>query len=463
MVFSSITFLCFFLPVVFLLHWMMKPMALKNLWLTVASLLFYAWGEPIFVLLMIGSTAMNWILGLLLGRYPSKKKAVLVATVILNIGLLVYFKYGNFTVEILNALPFCNLPSPNIRLPIGISFFTFQAMSYVFDVAKDQANVQKNPLHLLLYISLFPQLIAGPIVKYHQVEAQIYHRTSSVSQVASGIRTFLIGLAKKVLLANQMALLADTIFAMSPGGLDIATAWIGAIAYVFQIYFDFSGYSDMAIGLGRMFGFTFLENFNYPLTARGIQDFWRRWHISLSTWFREYLYIPLGGNRHGTLKTYQNQMIVFLATGLWHGANWTFVLWGLLHGICLLLETRKILPARLAKSRVYTLFVVTMLFVLFRADTLSYSWAYWGAMFTGFHIGPSLVTVLTQFTPYFLVILAVCLLSAGGVLPQIRKLTATWHPQVVEWISYGFTVALYGLCFFSLASNAYNPFIYFRF
>ncbi|MFI3313597.1 MAG: MBOAT family O-acyltransferase [Eubacteriales bacterium] len=474
MVFSSITFLSLFLPLIFLLHWVAPKMWLKNGLLTVASLLFYAWGEPVYVYLMLFSVLVNWLFGLGIHRFFHQKKWWVATAVVVNIGLLFYFKYGNFAVELLNYLPFVSMEATDIRLPIGISFFTFQAMSYVFDVAKKEANVQKNPIHLLLYISLFPQLIAGPIVKYHDVEAQIYSRSTTVNGTAKGIRRFVIGLAKKVLLANQMALLADTIFALAPAQLDGLTAWIGAVAYLFQIYFDFSGYSDMAIGLGQMFGFNFLENFRYPLVATGIQDFWRRWHISLSTWFREYLYIPLGGNRKGTARRYVNQFVVFFATGLWHGANFTFILWGLLHGLFLSLETQGIIPIRKVKQnwikRLYTLFVVTLLFVLFRADNVAYALGYYQAMFSGFWENiPTWSLVFPFFTTYMWYTVAMCFLASSEILPWCKKRLETKGTLCrvpaggVEVATYVVTFGLFLWCLLSLSTNGYNPFIYFRF
>lgn len=339
MVFSSLTFLCIFLPVVLALYYLLPTLRIRNVLLIAVSLLFYAYGEPVYVLLMIASIIINYIFGRLLGTENKKKRQwILAIAVVINIGLLVVFKYLDMMVQTVNQLCGSEIPLVGLALPIGISFFTFQALSYVIDVYRREVEPQKNLWNVMLYISFFPQLIAGPIVKYHDIQEQIDNRNTDVKEIAEGLRRFIIGLSKKVLISNTMAVTADALFAAGAGELNILSAWIAAIAYMLQIYFDSSGYSDMAIGLGHMFGFRFLENFRYPYISANIQEFWRRWHISLSTWFKEYLYIPLGGNRKGKARTCLNKMIVFFSTGLWHGANWTFVLWGLWHGVFLLFE-----------------------------------------------------------------------------------------------------------------------------
>ena len=339
MVFSSLTFLCIFLPVVLALYYLLPTLRIRNVLLIIVSLLFYAYGEPVYVLLMIASIIINYIFGRLLGTENKKKRQwILAIAVIINIGLLVVFKYLDMMVQTVNQLCGSEIPLAGLALPIGISFFTFQALSYVIDVYRREVEPQKNLWNVMLYISFFPQLIAGPIVKYHDIQEQIDNRNTDVKEIEEGLRRFIIGLSKKVLISNTMAVTADALFAAGAGELNILSAWIAAIAYMLQIYFDFSGYSDMAIGLGHMFGFRFLENFRYPYISSNIQEFWRRWHISLSTWFKEYLYIPLGGNRKGKARTCLNKMIVFFSTGLWHGANWTFVFWGLWHGVFLLFE-----------------------------------------------------------------------------------------------------------------------------
>ena len=334
MVFSSAVFLFAFLPLT-IFGYFLLPRKWRNAYLMLASLVFYAWGEPKFVLVMIASILMNYLFGLLVVRKEEEacRKRILVLMVIANLSLLFVFKYLNFTVANLNVLFHGRIPQTHIVLPIGISFFTFQAMSYVFDVSMGRGKVQKNPLNVALYIALFPQLIAGPIVRYQTVADEIQDRNENLEDFARGIRRFVIGLGKKMLLSNSIALLADQTFdCAAPGSLSVATAWLGALAYAFQIYFDFGGYSDMAIGLGLMFGFHFDENFNYPYISRTVSEFWQRWHISLSSWFRDYVYIPLGGSRCASWKKYRNVLIVFLVSGLWHGALWTFVLWGAIHG-----------------------------------------------------------------------------------------------------------------------------------
>ena len=334
MVFSSMTFLWLFLPLVFVLSLIIRRPRLQNYLLLIFSLLFYAWGEPVYLFLMLFSILMNWTFGLLIEKSAAHKKLFLVLDIIGNLGLLGYFKYTNFILDtIRRLLPSASVPVTHIALPIGISFFTFQAMSYVIDLYRGRYRAQKNLFHLALYISFFPQLIAGPIVQYKDIEDQIMNRKRTPEKIASGIRRFIYGLGKKVIISNLVASSVDKLFALSPENMTGVMAWTAAILYTLQIYYDFSGYSDMAIGLGRMFGFEFLENFNYPYISKSIREFWRRWHISLSSWFRDYVYIPLGGNRKGEVRTYINNIIVFFLTGLWHGASWNFVGWGLRLGV----------------------------------------------------------------------------------------------------------------------------------
>ena len=337
MVFSSMVFMCIFLPVVFILHCILPGIRLKNALLLLASVLFYAYGEPVYIILLFVSTLLNYFCACLI-ESSKYKKVILTLAVICNLGILIVFKYTDFILGTVNTLTGLHLPLPQIRMPIGISFFTFQAMSYVIDVYRGTTKAQKNYAKVLLYISFFPQLIAGPIVKYHDIAQEIDNRTQSLEGVSLGIRRFSAGLCKKVLISNTMGLVADQLFGASAGNINAAGAWLGAISYMLQIYFDFSGYSDMAIGLGWMFGFHFKENFNYPYISGSIREFWRRWHISLSGWFLEYLYIPLGGNRKGKFRTVVNKMIVFLCTGIWHGAAVNFLFWGIYHGCFLMLE-----------------------------------------------------------------------------------------------------------------------------
>lgn len=464
MVFSSMVFLCIFLPVVFLLHLLLPGIRAKNGMLLLASLAFYAYGEPVYVILMIASAFVNYLSALLIGKNPAGKKAVMAVNVILNLGVLVLFKYTGFLAESVNTIFGTAIPVPSIRLPIGISFFTFQAMSYVIDVYRGVTGAQKNFGKVLLYISFFPQLIAGPIVKYHDIAQEIENRTQTVDGVTDGIRRFVVGLSKKVLISNTVGLVADTLFAADVSGLNAAAAWIGAVSYMLQIYFDFSGYSDMAIGLGEMFGFHFKENFNYPYISGSIREFWRRWHMSLSGWFQEYLYIPLGGSRKGKIRTVINKFIVFLCTGIWHGANVTFLFWGLYHGCFLMLE--EIVPAIREQGgkvksffqHVYTLLVVLIGFVFFRANSMHQGAAWIKTMFTGFGSNTAAMSLaLEQLTPLYLVTAAVGIVACCPVKMLVKK------GRAYEAVTAAGSLALLLLCMLSLASGTYNPFIYFRF
>lgn len=461
MVFSSVVFIFAFLPVVFLLYGILPSLRWKNLFLVFASLVFYAYGEPVYVLLMLASSLINYGMGLLVSRTGKSAKGALALAVVLNLGILCAFKYTGFFLENVNALLGVSLPVPHIDMPIGISFFTFQALSYVIDVYRGEVRPQKNYGKVLLYISFFPQLIAGPIVKYHDIEREIENRSQTSEGVAHGIRRFTIGLAKKVLISNTMGLAADYVFGLPAQGLNIVSAWIGALSYALQIYYDFGGYSDMAIGLGEMFGFHFRENFQYPYYADSIQDFWRRWHISLSTWFKEYLYIPLGGNRRGTARTYLNKIIVFFCTGLWHGAQWTFVIWGMLHGALLILEDT-VLPIKKCKIRwlrqFYAVVAAVLAFVIFRAENMAQAGTMLGFMFTGFSFTPENVGgCISIFNPLYLVTFAAGLVCAMPVKRKLEKI------QVLHGLSYAACLFLLVLCMCRLSADAYNPFIYFRF
>lgn len=468
MVFSSLTFLCIFLPVVLALYYLLPTLRIRNILLIAVSLLFYAYGEPVYVLLMIASIIINYIFGRLLGTENKKKRQwILAIAVVINIGLLVVFKYLDMMVQTVNQLSGSEIPLVGLALPIGISFFTFQALSYVIDVYRREVEPQKNLWNVMLYISFFPQLIAGPIVKYHDIQEQVDNRNTDVKEIAEGLRRFIIGLSKKVLISNTMAVTADALFAAGAGELNILSAWIAAIAYMLQIYFDFSGYSDMAIGLGHMFGFRFLENFRYPYISANMQEFWRRWHISLSTWFKEYLYIPLGGNRKGKARTCLNKMIVFFSTGLWHGANWTFVLWGLWHGVFLLFEQVcpvKKLPKVLA--HIYALLVVCVGFVMFRADTFGQGMFMIGTMFGGWEFSSvQMAIVWEQLTPIFLVTLVVAVFGSAPLIPKAAEacLVRENLRKPATYFSYMASFVLLILCMLSLSSGTYNPFIYFKF
>jgi alginate O-acetyltransferase complex protein AlgI len=483
MLFSEPVFVFLFLPLVLLLH-RLTPRAARNTILLVASLLFYAWGEGFFVLIMLGSIVFNYCAGLLveMGRPRGLHKLFLVLGVAGNLGLLLVFKYANFLVanlnSILGGIGRSPLPWQAIHLPIGISFFTFQAMSYIIDVYRGDSEVQRKPVHMALYITLFPQLIAGPIVRYHDIARQLAFRTVNRAGFAEGIRRFVLGLGKKMLIANVVAVPADKIFAIPADQLTAPVAWLGVICYTLQIYFDFSGYSDMAIGLGRMLGFRFLENFNYPYISRTITEFWRRWHISLSSWYRDYLYIPLGGNRRGTFRTYLNLVTVFFLCGLWHGASWTFVIWGLYHGLFLVLE-RLGLGGFLASRRpvvqhVYALGVVLVGWVFFRSETLAQALGMLAAL-AGFAPGSGLEYHLSLYLDTELLIaLAVGIIASTPLLPYVVRLLRHKRRTLELADRRGFdTLTALGevtslmLVFLAslswMAAGTYNPFLYFRF
>lgn len=471
MVFSSITFLFYFLPV-FLALYFLTPF--KNWVLLIASLLFYAWGELAYSVLMIFSIIINFLFGLFIAKHAEKtkvKKIALTLGVIANLLLLTYFKYFNFLVDIFiesNSIE-------EIHLPLGISFFTFQAISYLIDVYRGDADVEKNPLNLGLYISMFPQLIAGPIVRFKTVAEQIHSRVVDLIQINAGIRVFVVGLAQKVLVANNVASTADNVFALPANELTTALAWLGGICYSLQIYFDFAGYSNMAIGLGLIMGFTFPKNFSHPYISQSITEFWRRWHISLSQWFRDYLYIPLGGNRLSNGRTYVNLMIVFLLCGLWHGAAWTFIIWGIYHGLFLIFERLKLSdvltrcwqPFR----HLYLLLVVIFGWVIFRADSVEHMLLFMQAMigfseasvsdpfYLGEYLSNSLVT-----TVIIGIIFSMPLLPF--IKSKMQQLSTTGN-IVTNGLSYFSLELFYLSCLiFSMlfiSSGSYNPFIYFRF
>jgi len=485
MVFSSTIFLFQVLPLT-LLAYLLAGRSVRNLVLLVASLIFYAWGENIFVLLMLFSITANYVFGLLIDRARKdgkSGKSALIGALAANLGLLGFFKYANFIVENLNGilarLQLEPVIFPEVHLPIGISFFTFQAMSYVIDVYRGDARVQKNPVNIALYISLFPQLIAGPIVRYHDISSQITRRATGIDDFSYGVRRFIIGLGKKVLVANVLGETADYIFSLPPDRVPVGLAWVGAVSYTLQIYYDFSGYSDMAIGLGRMFGFRFLENFNYPYISRSIREFWRRWHISLSSWFRDYLYISLGGNRKGPARTYLNLVIVFFLCGLWHGASWTFIVWGLYHGLFLVLERTvpvKFLLERLPRplQHIYTLMVVIIGWVIFRAETFAHALGYLRAM-VDFSTPPLYNSqIFLHLNNEFYLVLAIGIIFSAPVYTQIEKRVRGRLPAAPSLSGKlaGGIGSVTGICFFlfvflyaiaNIMRGSYNPFLYFRF
>jgi len=461
MVFSSLLFLFLFLPAVLTLYYC-SPRRIRNLILFVTSLFFYAWGEPVYIVIMLVSTLTDYFFGLLLDK-PSlsaaKRKGVVALSVVVNLTLLSYFKYADFLIGNINALFGTDIPLTDLPLPIGISFYTFQSMSYIIDVYRGTAKAQRNWIDFGAYVSLFPQLVAGPIVKYSTIAEQLNHRTESIELFAEGIRRFTIGLAKKVLLANNIGLLWATISSSNPESLPMLTAWLGIIAFAFQIYFDFSGYSDMAIGLGLMFGFRFNENFNKPYTSQSITEFWRRWHISLGSWFREYVYIPLGGNRHGLLKQARNILIVWLLTGFWHGASWNFILWGLYFGVILMIEKwwgLKLLAALPRWVRhVYAIILILVGWVLFAFETPALIVSYLSAM-AGFNDQP-LWNAETGHFFYTNAVLLVVLVIAS--LPK-KQWTRANELSLFHLVWYGF---LFFLAVAYLVDATFNPFLYFRF
>ena len=471
MVFSSTVFLFLFLPLVILIYYnpFFKGRKFRNIFLLLASLVFYAWGEPVFVFVMILSIIINWFLALKIDKSNTKerKKLYVIISVIYNIGLLFIFKYLTFVVNNIGLLLKKDFITLNIALPIGISFFTFQMLSYVLDVYYNKAKVQKNILYVGLYVSLFPQLIAGPIVRYETIANEINTRKETFADFSQGLYRFVYGLGKKVLIANYVGLIVDNIFVnINIGGgyetLSIITAWIGAIAYTLQIYFDFSGYSDMAIGLGKMFGFHFEENFNYPYISKSITEFWRRWHISLSTWFRDYVYIPLGGNRVSNKRHIFNLFIVWLLTGMWHGANWTFIIWGLFYFVLLLVEKKtKIIEKMGIFSHIYTIFFVIIGWVIFRADNLQILGRYLGYMFgigsNGFIDNMAIDYI--KMTGLAIPIGIIASLPISKLWKEKIKINKN-AKEIIE------TICMFSVFIISVLAcmkSSYNPFIYFNF
>ena len=466
MLFSSSVFIFAFFPIVLALYFLIKNRTYRNLILCLFSLVFYAWGEPKYVLLMLFSIGFNYALALLMSKFNRKKKIIFIIDVIINIALLVFFKYWDFGILSINNIFNTNIPLANIALPIGISFYTFQIMSYVIDVYRGEVAVQKNILKLATYISLFPQLIAGPIVRYETIEDELTNRKETFNDFVIGLQRFILGFGKKIIIANNMALIADTIYSKPMDSLGTGLVWIAAIAYAFQIYFDFSGYSDMAIGMGRMFGFKFLENFNYPYVATSIQGFWRRWHISLSTWFRDYVYIPLGGNRCSKAKWIRNLIIVWFLTGLWHGASWNFVVWGLYYCLLLILEKTLLknfwndIPKVL--GWILTMLLVLIGWIIFRIENLNdalvlisrlfvYKSSDWsGVLFNNFDLMVSI--------PYILLALLISFPFINNYLEKFKK-----KNFFCEGIVYVLCLIVFLISISMLLSSSYNPFIYFRF
>jgi len=460
------SFIFIFLPLVCLIYFVVRP-NLRNYVLLAASILFYAWGEPEYLAIMLLTILVNYGGAILMNKHPKYKKGFLAATIITNLGFLTYFKYFNFFIGNLNELFHGNLDFIEVLMPIGISFYTFQAISYVVDVYRGEVSVQRDIFKLSLFICLFPQLIAGPIVKYNDIADQIDHREADFDKLALGVKRFIIGLAKKVLIANTLGAVADKIFVQAPDTLQTSVAWIGSLAYSFQLFFDFSGYSDMAIGLGLIFGFHIKENFNYPYISKSITEFWRRWHISLSTWFKQYLYIPLGGNRVSKSRNYLNLSIVFLLTGFWHGASWSFVIWGIWHGVFIIFEKisgwHKESSAKLvnATKHLYTVFVFVIGWVIFRADNIAYAWTYIKNMF-GFVRSHDVLYEMSYYVDNIEIIAFVaaflCSVPLFSNILHIKQ-----ERRLLNWLVNAWLLVLFLLSVASMAASTYNPFIYFRF
>lgn len=484
MIFSSIFFLFFFLPVVLLFYYSVNT-RLKNLVLLAASLLFYAWGEMGYVLLMLFSISLNYFFGLWLERarrMGQSRRIILGLGVGLNLAPLVFFKYANFIVDNLSGLTVAmGLPAlalAPIHLPIGISFFTFQAISYIIDVYRQETEVQKKFSNLALYIALFPQLIAGPIVRYHDVARQLAKRSVDIVDFHYGVQRFITGLGKKVLIANNVGAVADHIFGLPSETMPAGLLWLGIVSYTLQIYYDFSGYSDMAIGLGRMFGFRFLENFQHPYAAVSMQDFWRRWHISLSSWFKDYLYIPLGGNRKGSVRTYVNLLTVFFLCGLWHGASWNFVFWGVYHGFFLILERRGLAKILLRMPRFfqhcYAILVFTVGWVFFNSSSMPQAIQYLSGLVLNFNLPPYLdAQLFSAINVEFYGALGLGLLFSWPIVPflsnigtRIRERGKVPNLVYATLVNVGFLAWIAFVAIYSsaqLVSGTHNPFLYFRF
>ncbi len=470
MLFSSITFLFIFLPLTLLLYYLV-PFRMKNYVMLAASLIFYAWGEPVYIILMILSIILNYFCGQDIYEKRDNARAMkrsLIFGVVMNLLILGFFKYYGLLMDTINAILPIDIPYRVLALPIGISFYTFQAMSYLIDVYRKEVKPQENVLYFALYISMFPQLIAGPIVRYIDIEEQLKERSINSTKFGEGAMYFIRGLAKKVVLANTFGSVYEQVAAMQMGSFSTLTAWVGAIAYAFQIYFDFGGYSDMAIGLGKMFGFEFLPNFNYPYIAKSITDFWRRWHISLSTWFREYVYIPLGGNRCTPSRHILNLLIVWMLTGLWHGAQWNFMFWGLYYGVIFILEKylwgSKIEKLPAAVQHIYAFVLVLFGWVFFFSPTLGYAGQYLKVMFG---IGAKGIFdkqgFFMIFTNWLLIVIAI-LASAPRGYKLLKKITGCWQSEEVRTIvTCAVYIAMFLLCIAFLVTETYNPFLYFRF
>jgi alginate O-acetyltransferase complex protein AlgI len=471
MLFTSPIFLSSFLPVTIILYFL-APKKYRNLFLFLTSVFFYAWGEPLLIFVLLAISLINYYCGIIIDK--NHRKLGLYLSLIISIGTLFAFKYTNFTFD--NIVALCrlfgfelNVTIPKIMLPLGISFYTFQALSYTIDVYRRSVKTTHNPIDFMAYITLFPQLVAGPIVRYSDISEQLKHRTESVDNFVKGFSRFIIGLAKKMFIANPCGAIADNVFLIPPDDVSLGVSWLGIIAYAFQIYFDFSAYSDMAIGVGRIFGFHLLENFNYPYISKSFKEFWRRWHISMSTWFRDYLYIPLGGNRVSPVRTYINLFIVFFVTGFWHGASWNFIVWGLYHGSFLALERigfgKFIAKLWTPVQQIYTFLFVLIGWVFFRADNLPESVDYIARMF-GFKSASTdyIITISNFYNREVLITLGLAILFSFPVFPKVKDFfQKKKNTQIYRGIYYFFLLFLLVSSMIYIQGSVYNPFIYFRF
>ena len=464
MVFSSLLFMFIYLPVVLAIYYVV-PRRWRNIWLFIANLVFYGWGEPVYILLMLFSICINYFAGLRIDRHRANRKTargILIADIVINLAMLAFFKYYDLFAATLSAIPGVSVPALHLALPIGISFYTFQTMSYPIDVYRGDAEIQRNFISFGTFVALFPQLIAGPIVRYKDIASQLDFRATGVDQFASGVRRFAVGLGKKVLIANNIGALWDVYAAKAPGELTVLGSWLGILAFSLQIYFDFSGYSDMAIGLGRMLGFEFLENFNYPYISKSVTEFWRRWHISLGTWFRDYVYIPLGGNRKGLWRQIFNLLVVWALTGFWHGANWTFLCWGLYYAVFLIIEKLFLLKGLQrvpVLATVYTLLVAVCGWVLFDLPSLSAAGSYYGAMF-GFAAGGLAAAADLFYLREYALVFAVCILACT---PLGKTLYEKLSVKAKTWLTPVMIASVLVLSTAYLVDATYNPFLYFRF
>ena len=475
MVFSSLVFLYIFLPVVLVLYYLI-PKRFRNFFLLISGLFFYAWGEPVYVFIMIASTLIDYFAGLVMSRFdnrPRIRRIALVISVIMNLSLLGFFKYSSFIIENINHIFGTDYGAPTALLPIGISFFTFQSMSYTIDLYRRKIDVQKNPVTFAAFVTMFPQIVAGPIVRYEDVAAELDERTIDADIIWEGILQFVTGLGKKVLIANNIGSLWDTVKAMDISSIPVGTAWLGIGAFTLQIYFDFSGYSDMAIGLGKMLGFHFPKNFDYPYLSRSISEFWRRWHITLGSWFKSYVYFPLGGSRKGIARTVINLAITWLLTGIWHGASWNFILWGVLYGAVIIIEK---LVLTLVKhlglehiilhipgiiKHIYTMVLVILGWVLFDTDTVGTAFCYMRRMFA---FGGTLADAHTS---YFLlnygILFIIAIIGSTNIFKKLTDRLKTKHQTALNYAGIVFMLVTMLLSTAYLVDASYNPFLYFNF